>query len=220
MEIELRQVSKSFGRVRALQSIDLHLRGGELALVTGPNGSGKSTLLKILATALAPDEGEYVWDGKPVHDALDQARRSLGYLGERNSLYEDLTVEENLIFWARVYGRSWRAQELSEALKLWNMEAYRSRPVRNLSQGMSRRTGLAKIGLQNPGVVLLDEPFNGLDSENCEVLVGTLSDWKSAGKTIVLATHQPGIAEGMMTQRLVLREGRVDGSLQPELCRV
>ena len=210
MEIELRTVSKRFGSIRALQSIDVHLRSGELLLVTGPNGSGKTTLLRILATALFPDDGDYLWNGQPVHKALDQARQSIGFLPERMGLYEDLTVQENLIFWSRVYGQSSTTEKFFAALKLWQLEAYRSRPASTLSQGMVRRTGLAKITMQSPKLILLDEPFNGLDEENTSILVRTLGEWKGEGKAMAIATHQPETLAFMEDRRLSLeKQGNV-----------
>lgn len=249
MEVELRGISKSFGTVRALQSIDWKLRGGELALVTGPNGSGKSTLLKILSTALVQDEGQYAWEGQPVRHILQSVRSRIGYLGEQPGLYEDLTVEQNLLFWGQLYSlhaqplphltspngfRLWlqpllrrplrgtrlgrKGEEINgnpvrtrEILAIWNLGTYATRPVRTLSQGMLRRLGLSRIMNQNPSLILLDEPFNGLDGENSATLIRTISEWKSAGKIIVIATHQPEIVEQMADHHLLLLEGHVDG---------
>ena len=204
MEIELSQVSKHFGAVRALAPVDVRLGDGKLLLITGPNGSGKSTLLRILATALAPDQGHYFWDGRPVRTVLQQARKSIGYLGEHMGLYDDLTVAENIAFWGDVYGRKSTPEEIATTLRLWKLDRHAARPVRNLSQGMVRRAGLAKISIQNPRLILLDEPFNGLDEENTAALVNILGTWKKEGRCTAVATHQPETIAFLANQRLSL----------------
>ncbi len=211
MEIELAGVSKSFGTVRALSTVDVRLTNGNLVLVEGPNGSGKTTLLKILATALAPDEGQYLWDGQPVHDQKLKVRSAIAFMGDRLGFYEDLTVQQNLLFWARLYdleNAQDAATQVPEILQRWGLDIYRHRQVRALSLGMLRRLGLAKVVVQNPRLVLLDEPFNGLDRENSAHLVETLVAWKDAGKIIVIATHQPEIIEKITDQHIKLSNGR------------
>ncbi len=198
MEIDLRGISKRFGPIRALQGVDVHLSGGDLLVLTGPNGSGKSTLLRILATALSPDEGQYLWNGAPVtmKETLTEARKRIGYLGEATACYEDLSVEENLAFWAQIYGADTTngfSQKLSQVLDEWSLIPQRQRPLRVLSQGMRKRLGLARLSLQECSVALLDEPFNGLDTQNTGVLQQQIIRWKKAGKIIAVATHQPEI---------------------------
>ena len=206
MEIELQQVSKRFGAVRALRGVDVSLAPGDLLLLTGPNGSGKSTLLRILATALAPDEGRYLWNGLPVRQAMAQAREAIGFLdAEGSAFYEDLSAEENLTFWAQVYGvgpHNGFSGLLKHVLEEWGLTGKSDQPIRTLSQGMRQRLGLARLSIQGSSLLLLDEPFNGLDSQNTSVLLNLLQRWKTDGKVIVVATHQPEALEGLPTQQL------------------
>lgn len=209
MEIELRHITKSFGRVRALSGVSAQLKKGELLLITGPNGSGKSTLLRILATALVPDSGEYSWNGRLVHQALKEARQAIGFLdGEQNALYEDLSALDNLNFWGCVYANH-SMQDLGgrigDILRQWDLWDQRSRPVQTLSQGMKKRLGLARLAAQGSSLLLLDEPFNGLDAQNAGVLQNLLAQWKAEGKAIAIATHQPQILSGLPTHHLELR---------------
>ncbi len=210
MRIELQGITKRFGPVKALQSVSAHVSSGELLLLEGPNGSGKSTLLRILATAFSADEGQYLWDGKPVKSMLSAVRSRLGLLADAGGLYEDFTVEENLLFWARVYGTARdtvRDGQWKDCLSRWQLNWFTHRHVRTLSQGMRRRVALAKLSLANPDVLLLDEPFNGLDKQNAQTLLQMLSQWKSSGKAIVVATHQPELVSEITDKWLSLDNG-------------
>jgi len=157
MEIELAGIAKRFGPVRALRDVSLKLSGGDLLVLTGPNGSGKSTLLNILATALAPDEGEYTWNGRPMRQAMQEVRQATGFLGENIALYEDLHAEENLLFWARIYGvdlRHGNSERLSQALEMIKALAGRSQrlsPKRVLKFSSAHGPLFLKF-LKQPGI--------------------------------------------------------------------
>ncbi len=210
MRIELQGITKRFGPVKALQSVSLELSAGELLLLEGPNGSGKSTLLRVLATALSADEGQYLWDGKPARSMLYAVRSRLGLLADAGGLYEDFTVEENLLFWTRVYGTALdttRDVQWKECLSRWQLDWFTHRHVRTLSQGMRRRVALARLSLANPDLLLLDEPFNGLDKKNAETLLRMLRQWKSTGKIVVVATHQPELVSEITDKCLSLDNG-------------
>ncbi len=217
MKIHVQKVSKRFGAVQALRDVDMQAADGDLLLLTGANGSGKSTLLRILATALAPDEGRYLWNGLPLKQALAEARHAVGFLDADggSAFYEDLSAEENLAFWAQVYGAGPQygfSTRLEEVLDAWSLSEKSAQPVRTLSQGMRKRLGLARLMMQGSSLMLLDEPFNGLDSKNTSVLLSLLERWKTRGKVIVVATHQPEILESLATQHL---EMRVQDTLSP-----
>jgi ABC-2 type transport system ATP-binding protein len=158
-------VSKSFGEVKAVDGIKLELHSGELLGLTGPDGAGKTTLLRLLAGAMIPDSGQVLVNGFDMMRNPDRAREKLGYLSQNFSLYEDLTVMENIRFFAEVRGigpNLWRPRAL-EILEFVDLADYQERLAGNLSGGMKQKLGLATALVHQPQLLLLDEPTGGVD---------------------------------------------------------
>jgi ABC-type multidrug transport system ATPase subunit len=184
-------LAKRYGDRRVFRDVELELPDGGFLLVTGANGSGKTTLLRILARLAAPTAGELELP----------ARETIGYLGHEPLVYRELTPLENLGLFARLYRipePAERMQALLERFDLWKVKGER---VSTFSRGMRQRLGLCRVLLHEPSLVILDEPFNALDTAGSALLDATLDDL--AGKSaVVVATHDPERVERLATQRL------------------
>jgi len=182
-------VAKRFGRTTALRSVTLSVEEGEFVTVFGHNGAGKSTLLNIIATLIRSYEGTVSLFGGDIVKADEETRRSLGFMSHDSFLYADLTAHENLVFYARLYGipdPQGAARAMLERVDL----AHKAQSiVRELSRGMKQRLSLGRAFLHSPKLLLLDEPYTGLDETACINLNDMLSDFTAGGGTVMLTTH-------------------------------
>src|SRR3989449_267392 len=191
----------AFGRVVALDGVSFSLAPGQTLAIFGPNGAGKTTLLKVLAGLINPQAGSARVDG---------GRRAIGWIGHQSHLYGHLTVRENLLFWGSLYGLSAarRAARAAEVLARLDMSDRAGEPVWSLSRGLLQRAAIAKALLHDPAVLLLDEPFTGLDlaaAGQLRVLLGELHD---GGRMVVLATHNVDEGAELATDVAFQRRGR------------
>jgi heme exporter protein A len=206
--LEARGLQRRFGRVRILHGIDLSLGAGEAVAVIGPNGAGKTTLLRLLAGLMRPTAGEVRLLGKPLGRGSDQARRPVGFLSHQSLLYDDLTLLENLTFTARLYLLDQPREVARAALDAVGLSDRAGElPVR-LSRGLLQRAALARTMLHDPPVLLLDEPFTGLDAPAADRLRSTLRSRLARGDGLVLVTHNLSDAWDLASRVLVMIEGR------------
>ncbi|MDR7402252.1 MAG: ABC transporter ATP-binding protein [Armatimonadota bacterium] len=205
--VEARDVHKVFGAVSALRGVTLDVADGESVVIFGPNGAGKTTFLKIAATLMRPTAGRVRLFGEDPADN-PRLRRHLGLVSHHSYLYGALSGLENLVFAARGYGVAdpWgRAEALLDAVGLWGR---RHDPVRTYSHGMVRRLSIARALVHDPPLLLLDEPFVGLDRAAADLLVGLLTRMRSS-RTVVLTTHSIEQGLALADRVVILVDGRV-----------
>ena len=192
-----------------LWDLDLEVGWGESLVIFGANGVGKTTLLKVLTTQVRPDEGE-VWVAGVERAANPSAiRRRIGVVAHGGMLYEDMSCQENLVFYARMFGLNNTHRRAEEALGLVGLERQGGVKVRILSHGMQKRLSIARAVLHEPSILLLDEPEAGLDQEALDLVGGLLQDWKAEGRTVVMTTHnlEQGLAWGERVS--ILSQGKI-----------
>jgi heme exporter protein A len=200
-------VSRHFGRRRVLNKVSCALQAGEIVALLGPNGAGKSTLLSIAATLLDPSSGRVVY-GDGVVASGAELRGRIGVLGHDLSIYPELSAGENLTFFARAYAVADVRRAVAAALERAGLEG-RDDPVGLFSRGMRQRLALERALLHKPRLVLLDEPFTGLDDAATAALRLRLADLRGDGCIVLLATHDLETIEGLADRALLLRGGRL-----------
>lgn len=216
--VSLQGVVALLGRFPALAGADLEVGESEIVLVQGPNGAGKSTLLRVCAGLLRIESGRAEVLGHDLVTDRAAVRRSVGLLGHDTALYDDLTVEENLRFWARASRVDDEA--VPAALdRLGVADRLRNVAVRNLSAGQRRRTALAAVVVRRPRLWLLDEPHSGLDQGGRDLIDQVILDAASAGATVMLASHELDRTLDLATRHLTVAGGTITsderGSREP-----
>jgi heme ABC exporter ATP-binding subunit CcmA len=204
--VEVRDLDKDYGAVRALRGLSFEIPAGAICHVTGANGAGKSTLLRVLASLTRPTAGSVrVLGENPFGRGGARVRRDLAWLGASAGLYGDLTIEENLRFAAELCGAE--ADRVEVVLEELGLGSLRHRRARTLSEGYRRRAGLARVLLPQPQLLLLDEPWNGLDAEASEKLAKALREHRSRGGTAVVASHHRAEAAELADEVVTLHRG-------------
>jgi len=210
---------RSFAGTPVLAGVDLVVHAGESVVLLGPNGAGKTTLLRVLALLLRPGGGRLALFGVDAAAAPPALRRRIGYVGHESLCYPDLTAAENLAFYARLFGVPDAAARIRELLVWAGLEPHARRPVRAYSRGMTQRLAVARALLHGPDLLLLDEPFTGLDAEAVAALQRVLVILREAGHAIVLTTHDLERAAPVATRLAILHQGRIawaqDGAPEP-----
>jgi heme exporter protein A len=207
--LTLSEVSRHFGRRRALVRVSFTCEAGEILGLVGPNGAGKSTLLAIVSTLLAPTSGEVRYGEHTARQAGPALRGRIGLLAHDLHLYPELTARENLEFFARLYGLPDAASRVAAALARAGLTERAEEVISGFSRGMRQRLALERALLHEPRLVLLDEPFTGLDDQATAQLVERLAELKRRGAIVVLATHDLETVERLLDQVAVLRDGRL-----------
>jgi ABC-type multidrug transport system ATPase subunit len=212
LQLSIRDLSRNFGRRRALSRVSMECRTGEIVGLLGPNGSGKSTLLSILSTLMAPSAGEVRYGGRLAGEIGPVLRSRIGVLSHDLHLYSELTARENLVFFGHLYSVPDANAAASSALERAWLVDRADDLVLSFSRGMRQRLALERALLHAPRLLLLDEPFTGLDEASTVSLIERLRQLRSSGSIVVLATHDLDTAEDVLDRAIVLRDGRVVGS--------
>lgn len=206
--LEARALAKSFGSRRVLAGVDLELAAGETLAIVGPNGAGKTTLLRCLAGLVRPDKGSVAIEGAAVSPREPKSRARIGLLSHRSMLYDDLTLEENLTFAAGLHRLPDPAGIARRSLEAMELATRARDQPRTLSRGLLQRAALARALVNQPAVLLLDEPFTGLDAHAAERLRALLTARRPAGLGTIVVTHQVHEAWSLADRVVALVQGR------------
>jgi heme exporter protein A len=207
--ITVTDLTKQFGPFKALRGLSLDIRPGEFVTIVGPNGAGKTTLLRILATLSRPSSGHVSVAGYPLPKGAERARHQIGLLSHLPLLYGDLTAEENLRFFGQLYDVPHLEARIDDLLEQVNLFDRRADRARTFSRGMQQRLAIARALLHDPSVVLLDEPFTGLDPQASDRLEELLRGLSNGARTIVMTIHDLERGWVMCNRALVLARGRI-----------
>jgi heme exporter protein A len=207
-EIAVEGLRKTFGRREVLKGLSFSLERGGFLSIFGPNGAGKTTTLRVLATLLTPSAGSVRVAGHDVREDPMPVRKAIGFISHNPMLYPDLTAQENLRFYADMYGVADREERIAELLERLELSHRRYDVVRTFSKGMRQRLAIARAILHRPRVLLLDEPHSGLDPRAVDILDGLLADIR-AEHTFVMVTHNLAKGLELGTRLMIVENGRI-----------
>ena len=213
VNLETKNLNKFYGRIHAVKDFSFNAKKGEIIALLGPNGAGKSTLMNMISGFLAPSSGDIFVLEKDIRENLIFAKSNIGFLPEGAPMYPDMTVRTFLRYMAELYDLDIKRAE--EVIKIANLENVAEQRIETLSKGYARRVGFAQSILNNPPILLLDEPTDGLDPKQKEHIRKLI---KQIGKekTIIISTHLLEEAESVCNRIIIMSEGqiRADGTLK------
>jgi heme exporter protein A len=214
--ITVKKLIKRFGLKTILRGLDFNVEPGEFVALLGPNGAGKTTFLRILASLSRPSMGEVSIAGHKLPHEASQVRAKLGVVSHMPLLYPDLTAEENLQFYARMYGVVEANPRITEVLNMVGLEHRRRDLVSTFSRGMQQRLAIGRSIIHDPEVVLFDEPYTGLDQDASSMLDEVLHSVAAKGRTVVMTSHDLARAEDLATRFDILSRGVIAASAKKE----
>ncbi|HSG32816.1 MAG TPA: heme ABC exporter ATP-binding protein CcmA [Thermodesulfobacteriota bacterium] len=207
--ISASNLEKSYGVLNALRGLSFEVNSGEFIVIFGPNGAGKSTLLKILSTILKPTSGTVLIGDNDVIKGPDKVRNLIGLVSHESYLYDNLSALENLKFFGDLYGLESSEERAKELLQTMQLDNRGQDLIGNYSRGMKQRVSLARALIHDPDILLLDEPFNGLDILGISIVNQILKTLKAEGKTILMSTHNFDECIGIADIILVIVRGEI-----------
>jgi len=209
--IKLDKVSKSYGKIRALENVSLEIKNGEIFGLLGPNGAGKSTTINIISTILKPDNGEVFIGGKPLSLSENARKLEIGIVPQEISLYEDLSALENLIFWGQLYNIKQKKLKniVNNALEMVGLTDRKNDLIKSFSGGMKRRINIAASILHKPKVLLMDEPTVGIDPQSRNRIFEVVKELNKNGVTIIYTTHYMEEAEKLCNRIAIIDLGEI-----------
>ncbi len=204
--VTISHVSKSFGPVKAVKDVSFEVYPGEIFGLLGPNGAGKTTTIRVMMDIFRPDGGEVTLFGGKMTEA---AKRRIGYLPEERGLYKDLKLEPTLIYLATLKGLDEASahQRLEIWLKRFDLYEHRQKKVQELSKGMQQKAQLIATLLHEPDLIIVDEPFSGLDPVNTRLVKDIIEEQRHAGKAIIMSTHQMHQVEALCSRIVLINDG-------------
>ena len=209
LAIEVRKLTKAFGHQAALRGVDLAVGEGEFLTLFGPNGAGKTTLIRIVSSLTRPTTGTIRVRGEDLGKAGTSLRKHIGLISHNPLLYGDLTPDENLRFFARMYDLPDAAARIGAVLDQVGLVARRRDPVRTFSRGMVQRLAIARAILHDPAIMLLDEPYTGLDLQAADMLREVLGELAASNRTVILTTHNLEQGLEMCDRAAILNRGKM-----------
>jgi heme ABC exporter ATP-binding subunit CcmA len=208
LTVAAKGLEKRFGVVAALRGVDLEVPRNHIVAVVGPNGAGKSTLLRILSGLVRPTAGHLSICGQSAGER-GGARAHVGFVGHATLLYPELTAHENLLFAARLHGVARPRESATQLLEDVGLSELANRRIRHFSSGSSQRLSIARALVHDPRLLLLDEPFRGLDQASAASLASRLTSLRDSGRSLVLVTHDLQRAGNLADSTLILERGRI-----------
>ena len=202
-------IRKTFGHFTALAGVTLDVQRGEFLTLFGRNGAGKTTFLKIASTLVRATHGKLQIEGIDIREEPEQARRHIGFLSHNTYLYRDLNPVENLRFFAQLYGVPNAENRIHSLLDRVGLKRRASDPIRAFSRGLHQRVGIARVMLHDPSLILLDEPYTGLDANAIETLNVMLDEAVARGKTVILTTHDLEQGLRAATRAAIIDRGKI-----------
>jgi heme exporter protein A len=218
--IDVKGLTKAFGHFYALRGVDFQVPQGEFVTLLGPNGAGKTTLIKIIATISKQTAGSVSVGGIDLSDRPLDVRSMLGVISHQTYLYEDLTAEENLRFFGKMYGVGNLEGRIDDLLKRVGLSRRRGDAVRTFSRGMQQRLSIARAIIHNPSILLLDEPDTGLDQNAADMLGELVRDLNVPGRSVIMTTHHLERGLGMCDRVAILAGGKIVYDQRRELLDV
>ena len=213
--LEIINVSKSYGPILAVDGVSLRVQAGEIYGLLGLNGAGKTTTFRMIMNLFSPDKGDILLDGKPIgYNEMDR----IGFLSEDRSLMTKMTVKEQMIFYGRLKGMN--KKDALTAMHYWldrfNIKEYEMRKIKELSKGNQQKIQFITAIMHQPELLILDEPFNGLDPINVELFIDVIREFQQKGKAIIFSSHQMHHIEQFCQSMSLLRNGKVvlEGNIQ------
>ena len=206
--LEIINVSKSYGPILAVDGVSLRVQAGEIYGLLGLNGAGKTTTFRMIMNLFSPDKGDILLDGKPIgYNEMDR----IGFLSEDRSLMTKMTVKEQMIFYGRLKGMN--KKDALTAMHYWldrfNIKEYETRKIKELSKGNQQKIQFITAIMHQPDLLILDEPFNGLDPINVELFIDVIREFQQKGKAIIFSSHQMHHIEQFCQSMSLLRNGKV-----------
>ncbi len=208
MSIKVEQLTKIYGKQKAINNLSFEIQSGEIVGFLGPNGAGKTTTMKILTCYIPPSAGKAFVNNKNVEENSIEVRREIGYLPEHNPLYTDMYVKEYLDFVASAYHIKNKNQRIKEMIEMTGLQVEQNKKIGQLSKGYRQRVGLAQAIIHNPKVLILDEPTSGLDP-NQIVEIRNLIKTIGHDKTVLLSTHIMQEVEAMCNRVMIINKGEI-----------
>ncbi|MCW3129337.1 MAG: ABC transporter ATP-binding protein [Methanophagales archaeon] len=208
--VKITAVSKRYGYLQALKSVSLRIKKGEFLVFSGPNGAGKTTLLKIIATHISPSSGTVKIFGA---DALkgSETRRRIGLVTHESFLYDELSIRENLLFYANLF--SVKEEDFLDTVDFLGLKRWYDVPVKQLSHGLRKRADIVRALIHNPDLILLDEPFAGLDTKTCDLLIDYFKSQEGTGKTLLISSHSLEWSKKICDKVVMLDKGKIVGEM-------
>ena len=203
--VRLSRVTKTFGLVRAVLGVDLEVARGDFLAMFGPNGAGKTTLLRMVSGLTQPTSGDIQFKSNDDHSGRDR----VGYVSHQSFLYNELTGIENLVFYGRLYGIGKARERAEEILVKMGLQDARHQRVGAYSRGMKQRLTLARALLHEPDLLLLDEPYTGLDQHGSRIFTEVLKGLKEEGRTVLLITHNLGAGLELSSRVVIQNKGEL-----------
>jgi ABC-2 type transport system ATP-binding protein len=206
--LEIKHISKSYGRILAVDDVSLTVRPGEIYGLLGLNGAGKTTTFRMIMNLFSADQGDILLEGEPIgYPQMDR----IGFLSEDRSLMTKMTVKEQMIFYGRLKGMD--KKSAVDAMRYWldrfNIKEYETRKIKELSKGNQQKIQFITAIMHQPDLLILDEPFNGLDPINVELFINVIREFQANGKAIIFSSHQMHHIEQFCESLSLLRNGRV-----------